>query len=49
MKKIVLLSLMALVAVPVLGQTGERLLNRRYQNEIRDSLTEVMVKRQRDM
>ena len=49
MKKIVLLSLMALLTVPVLGQTGERLLNRRYQNEIRDSLTEVMVKRQHDM
>jgi hypothetical protein len=35
--------------MPMWGQTGERLLNRRYQNEIRDSLTAVMMERQRDM
>ena len=49
MKKSVLLLMMALMAIPCWAQLGERLLNRRYQNEIRDSLTGVMVQRQRDM
>ncbi len=49
MRKIVLIVAMCLACMPMWGQTGERLLNRRYQNEIRDSLTAVMMERQRDM
>lgn len=49
MKKSVLLLMMGLMAVPCWAQLGERLLNRRYQNEIRDSLTGVMMQRQREM
>lgn len=49
MKKIVLLMAMVTMLLPLQAQMGERLLNRRYQNEIRDSLTQVMLERQRDM
>lgn len=40
--------MMTLLA-PVRAQLGERTLNRRYQNEIRDSLTRVVTERQREM
>ena len=40
---------MMLMLAPVRAQLGERTLNRRYQNEIRDSLTRVVTERQREM
>ena len=49
MKKILLtLSLVALT-LPAMSQMGEKALNRRYQNEIRDSLADVVLQRQRAM
>ena len=38
-----------MLTVTAIGQPGERLLNRRYQNEIRDSLSQVVMKRQKEM
>lgn len=49
MKKTITLLLAVLAVYPMRGQIGEKNLNRRYQNEIRDSLTEVMTQRQREM
>ncbi len=49
MKKIVLVVAVVLMCVPAEAQKGERLLNRRYQNEIRDSLSGVMKERERAM
>lgn len=49
MKRVVLLTLMTLMLMPLEAQVGEKTLNRRYQKEIRDSLTEVVQRRQREM
>lgn len=49
MKKVLLLTLTILVMMPLRAQMGEKTLNRRYQKEIRDSLTEVVQQRQREM
>ena len=49
MKKTLPILLMMLMLAPVRAQLGERTLNRRYQNEIRDSLTRVVSERQREM
>ena len=49
MKKITILMLMSLMLMPVYGQIDEKMLNRRYQDEIRDSLAQVVSARQKDM
>ena len=49
MKRTITLLMAVLVVAPLWGQIGEKNLNRRYQNEIRDSLTEVISVRQREM
>ena len=48
-KRILLALLVAALAIPAAAQTGEKALNRRYQNEIRDSLADVVLQRQRAM
>jgi hypothetical protein len=49
MKRVIPLMLMMLTLVPVKAQVGEKMLNRRYQNEIRDSLAQVVANRERAM
>ena len=49
MKKILTLLLALAAFVPMYAQMGEKQLNRRYQNEIRDSLTHVITGWQRAM
>ncbi|MBP3762481.1 MAG: caspase family protein [Bacteroidales bacterium] len=49
MKKHILFLLCATMLAPLAAQVGERTLNRRYQNEIRDSLADVVLQRQRAM
>lgn len=49
MKKILPFMLMTLALMPLCAQNGEKLLNRRYQTEIRDSLAQVVTNRQKDM
>lgn len=50
MKKTLLLTaLLAATLMPTAAQTGEKALNRRYQNEIRDSLADVVLQQQRLM
>lgn len=50
MKKTLLLTaLLAATLIPTTAQTGEKALNRRYQNEIRDSLADVVLQQQRLM
>ena len=49
MKKVIPLMLMMLMLTPLMAQQGEKMLNRRYQNEIRDSLATVIMNRQKEM
>lgn len=49
MRKCILLTLMTLTLLPVQAQSGEKTLNRKYLNEIRDSLTQVVLGRQKEM
>lgn len=50
MKKTLLLTaLLAATLMQAAAQTGEKALNRRYQNEIRDSLADVVLQQQRQM
>ena len=49
MKKTILILLCITALLPLSAQTGERSLNRRYQSEIRDSLANVVLQRQRAM
>ena len=49
MRKNILLTLMMLTLMPVEAQNVEKTLNRRYLNEIRDSLTQVVLGRQKEM
>lgn len=50
MKKTLLLTaLLAATLMQAAAQTGEKALNRRYQNEIRDSLADVVLQQQRLM
>lgn len=49
MKKTITLLLSVLAIIPLWGQNGEKNLNRRYQNEIRDSLANVITLRGREM
>ena len=48
-KRIPIFVLLLVLVFPLSAQIGEKSLNRRYQNEIRDSLTQVMLERQRGM
>lgn len=48
-KKISIFVLLLLMVAPLSAQIGEKSLNRRYQNEIRDSLAQVVLLRQREM
>ena len=49
MKKIITLFLFLSVILPLSAQSGERSLNRRYFNAVRDSLIGDMLTRQRAM
>ena len=49
MKKYILLILTTLALNGVQAQSNEKTLNRRYQTEIRDSLSNVILERQREM
>lgn len=49
MKKVIPLLLMMLMLMPLHAQLGEKNLNRRYLNEIRDSLSQVILNRQKVM
>lgn len=48
-KRLEVFLLLVLATVPLRAQVGERSLNRRYQNEIRDSLSQVVSQRQHEM
>ena len=49
MKRILTVLFLLGTMVPLTAQVGEKNLNRRYQNEIRDSLAQVVSQRQREM
>lgn len=49
MKRILTALLLFGTMLPLTAQVGEKSLNRRYQNEIRDSLSQVVSLRQREM
>lgn len=49
MKKITIAMLITLMLTPLHAQIGEKMLNRHYQEEIRDSLATVVLNRQKDM
>ena len=49
MKKTILFFLAFVATLPLAAQTGEKTLNRRYLNEIRDSLAQVVNLRGREM
>lgn len=48
-KRILTVLLILAATLPLTAQVGEKSLNRRYQNEIRDSLSQVVSQRQREM
>lgn len=49
MKKITIAMLISLMLTPLQAQIGEKMLNRHYQEEIRDSLARVVLSRQKEM
>lgn len=48
-KRIQTFVVILIATLPLSAQVGEKSLNRRYQNEVRDSLTQVVAQRQREM